>query len=176
VADRRCKTVYTTTIFRENFSKDNNKQKGFAMLVTRYNPTYRDGFTRGFDLVNRLLNEMPTKENDDAAFSPSVNIREEENAYFVEVDLPGVAKEDIAVDVEDNRLTISGEKKFKEEIKEDNYNKIESFYGSFKRVFDLPDTIDTEKIEAKNDNGVLEVTLPKLPKEEIIKSKRVTIS
>jgi HSP20 family protein len=95
-----------------------------------------------------------------------VNTREDEKAYYVEVDLPGVNKEDIHVDVNKDNLTISGERKYKEEVKEENYYKLESFFGKFQRSFTLPESIDSDAIEAKCDNGVLEVTIPKVtPKE-----------
>jgi HSP20 family protein len=108
-------------------------------------------------------------------FIPSVNTRESENAYHLELDLPGVKKEDIKVDIEDNNLVISGEKKLKEELKEENYYKVESYYGEFKRSFAIPKDADIENIHAESQDGVLEVTIPKLQKEELETTKRVEV-
>ncbi|MFA6789435.1 MAG: Hsp20/alpha crystallin family protein, partial [Arcobacteraceae bacterium] len=92
--------------------------------------------------------------------------REGEFAYHIDVDLPGVKKEDIKVDIHKNVLTISGERKTKEEIKEEDYYKVETSFGKFSRSFTLPDNADLENIEASSDNGVLEVVVPKLSEEK----------
>ncbi len=149
------------------------------MFVTRYNPNrnMRD-FKRGFDLLNSMLDDyMPvSKENRfGAAFTPAINTREGEFAYHVEVDLPGIKKEDITISVEENKLIISGERKLKEEIKEENYYKVESSFGSFLRSFSLPEGVDIENIHAENQDGVLEVIVPKLEKALVDKVKKITI-
>ncbi|WVV37561.1 Hsp20/alpha crystallin family protein [Sulfurospirillum sp. 1612] len=95
-------------------------------------------------------------------FKPKVNTIEGENAYHIEVDLPGVKKEEIEVNVKDNTLTISGERKVKNEVKEKDYYKMESAYGSFARSFTLPEKVDVENIHANSQDGVLEVVIPKL--------------
>jgi len=100
------------------------------------------------------------------SFIPSVNTREGEYAYHVEVDLPGVKKEDVHVEVEDNVLTISGERKTKKEVKEKDYYKMESSYGKFQRSFTLPENTDAENIEANSKDGVLEVVIPKMKKSK----------
>lgn len=99
---------------------------------------------------------------------PTVNTRESENGYHVDVDLPGVKKEDIKVDLNKGILTISGERKTKEEINQEDYYKIETYFGKFSRSFTLPDSADIENIEAKSDNGVLEIFIPKL-KDDVSK-------
>ncbi len=134
------------------------------MLLT---PFRRDrGFRElrdGFSLLNSMLDNMDEqKENSLVAFTPSVNTREGEYAYHVEVDLPGVKKEDIGINVQDNVLTISGERKSKEETKEEDYYKVESQYGRFERSFTLPENVDQEDIHAESQDGVLEVVIPKL--------------
>ncbi|BDY13181.1 Hsp20/alpha crystallin family protein [Hydrogenimonas cancrithermarum] len=140
------------------------------MLVTRFDP-----FAEIRELEKRLLGavSVPTvsAEGDKEvvnAFVPSVNTREDENAYVVEVDLPGVKKEDIKVNIDPEKrtLTISGERKFKEEVKKEDYYKIESSYGKFMRTFSLPENVDVENIDAKTEEGVLHITLPKVKKEE----------
>ena len=79
-----------------------------------------------------------------------------------------VKKEDIKVDLNKGILTISGERKTKEEVKQEDYYKIETYFGKFSRSFTLPDNVDIENIEAKSDNGVLEIVIPKL-KDDVSK-------
>ena len=134
------------------------------MLVTRYNP-----FKELRELESRLFNYYPStqsEEGDISAFRPSVSTREGEFAYHIEVDLPGVKKEDIHIDLKENQIIISGERSFKEERKENDYYKVESSYGKFQRSFALPENVDVENIEASSENGVLEVVLPKLKIEK----------
>jgi len=144
------------------------------MLVTKYNP-YTET-RRGFDLFNTLMQTLdPVREESAiASFVPQVNTREGEYAYHVEIDLPGIKKEDIEITTEDNILTISGERKMKEEINEDDYYKVESAYGKFSRSFTLPEKIDVENIHAESKDGVLEVVIPKLTEEET-KPKKIEI-
>ncbi len=133
------------------------------MLVTRFNP-----YKELKELENRLFNYYPTEsdESDISAFKPTVSTREGEFAYHVEIDLPGVKKEDISSDVKENQIVISGERNFKEERQEKDYYKIESSYGKFQRSFAFPENVDVENIEARSTDGVLEVTLPKLKVEK----------
>ncbi len=137
------------------------------MLITRFDP-----FSEIRELEKRLLGaiEVPSKGEKEVvnAFVPTVNTREDENAYVVEVDLPGVKKEDIKVNIDQEKrtLTVSGERKFKEEVKKEDYYKIESSYGKFMRTFSLPENVDAENIDAKTEDGVLHITLPKVKKEE----------
>lgn len=128
------------------------------MLLTPYYP-----FKEIRDLENRFFaNRAITNEENVSKFAPSVNTREGEFAYHVEIDLPGVKKEDINVDLKENTLTISGERRFKEEIKEDDYYRVETRFGKFSRSFTLPEDADIENIDASSDNGVLEIVIPKL--------------
>ena len=148
------------------------------MLVTRYNPygQMRE-FRRGFNLLNTMLDEIQNENvstfKDD--FSPTVNTREGEFAYHVEVDLPGIDKEDVDIKIEDNTLIVSGERKVKNEVKEDDYYKVESSFGTFSRSFSLPDEIDLENIHAESENGVLEVIIPKLKTVQVDKVKKIEI-
>lgn len=132
-------------------------------LMSRYDPLrdFRELEKRFFSLIN------PDEErNNISSFAPTVNTREDDKAYYIEVDLPGVKKEDIHVDVSKGSLTISGERKHKEEVKEDSYYKLESFFGKFQRTFTLPDNVDSEAIVAKCENGVLEINIPKIADKE----------
>ncbi|ARU47678.1 Hsp20/alpha crystallin family protein [Sulfurospirillum diekertiae] len=133
------------------------------MLVTRFNP-----YKELKELESRLFNSYPAESDESSiiAFKPTVSTREGEFAYHVEVDLPGVKKEDINIDIKDNQIVISGERSFKEERQEKDYYKVESSYGKFQRSFALPENVDIENIEASSENGVLEVLLPKLKVEK----------
>ena len=131
------------------------------MFLTKFDP---------FKQLRDLEKDFYTVSKNEGvnAFVPVVNTREGEFAYHVDVDLPGVEKEDIKVDINKNILTISGERKTKDEIKQDDYYKVETYFGKFSRSFTLPENADVENIEAKSDNGVLEVVIPKL-KDDITK-------
>lgn len=147
------------------------------MYVTRYNPAREiQEFRRGFDSFNTFLDNFVEKRStiSNTDFVPTVNTREGEHAYHVELDLPGIKKEDIDVDVKDNVVTISGERKTKKEVKEEDYYKVESSYGKFERSFTLPENVDVENIHAESQDGVLEVVIPKLKKEEK-KAKKIEI-
>ncbi|MBN2870765.1 MAG: Hsp20/alpha crystallin family protein [Campylobacterales bacterium] len=132
------------------------------MLLTRFNPlkelrTLEDRMNEAF--------AMDLKKDVFSSFTPSVNTREGEFAYHIDVDLPGVKKEDISVKIDNNILTLKGERKSKEEVKEENYYKMESSFGCFTRSFTIPDNVDTENVHAENRDGVLEITLPKKEKK-----------
>ena len=135
------------------------------MLITQYNP-----FKEIREIENRLFGSraLAKEEENVVTFTPKVNTREGEYAYHVDVDLPGVKKEDIKIDVKENVLIISGERNFKEEVKEEDYYRVETRFGKFSRSFTLPESVDIENIEASAENGVLEVVIPKLePKENV---------
>ncbi|RXK06629.1 Hsp20/alpha crystallin family protein [Halarcobacter bivalviorum] len=136
------------------------------MLLTRFDP-----FKQIKDLEKSFY-AYPNSESVNG-FVPVVNTREGESAYHIDVDLPGVKKEDIKVDINKDVLTISGERKTKEEIKEEDYYKVETSFGKFTRSFTIPENIDIENIEARSDNGVLEIIIPK--KEEQNSKKSIEI-
>ena len=104
----------------------------------------------------------PAERRMPAAFS--VDVLDEGGSYRLNAELPGFAKEDISVSVQDDRLTISAERKSEEQEEKPNYVKHERFYGSFRRSFDL-NGIDADAIEAEYKDGVLSLVLPKLPDE-----------
>jgi len=137
------------------------------MYITRYTNPYRE-MRRGFDLMNTLLNSIESAPQEGALhdFVPAVNTREDDQAYVIELDLPGISKDNIEITTEDNVLTVSGERKRKEEVKEEDYYKMESVYGTFSRSFTLPEKVDIEKIRAEAKDGVLEVVIPKLEDKE----------
>lgn len=107
---------------------------------------------------DKLANEA------EGTWHPSVDISENENAFVLKAELPGVNREDINIDINNKTLTLKGEKKFEEKTEKENYVRVERSYGSFSRTFALSDKVDTENVKASYKDGVLEVTLPK--KEE----------
>jgi HSP20 family protein len=107
-----------------------------------------------------------------SSWAPAVDIYETDKEISMKAELPGMQEKDIDIKVEDNVLSISGERRMEKEIKEENYHRIERAYGSFNRSFTLPRTVDRDAIKAAYKDGVLTVTLPK--KEEV-KPKQIKI-
>ncbi len=130
--------------------------------INRWDP-FRN-FSAFQDQFNRMVESSLKASPDNSAlttWAPAVDIYETENDLVLKADLPEVAEKDIDIRVENNMLTIRGERKFEESVKEDNYLRVERAYGSFSRSFSLPTTVDTESIKANYKNGVLTVELPK---------------
>ncbi|HTV58699.1 MAG TPA: Hsp20/alpha crystallin family protein [Verrucomicrobiae bacterium] len=113
---------------------------------------------------NRIFESAFPVQSDESAltsWAPSVDIYETENELVIKADLPDVSEKEIDIRVESNMLTIRGERKFEQKVKEENYLRIERAYGSFSRSFSLPNTVNTEAIQAEYKQGVLSVVLPK---------------
>jgi HSP20 family protein len=108
----------------------------------------------------------------EAISAPAVDLYEEKDDIVVKAELPGMNKDDVEVNLSDHTLTIKGEKKHEEEIKEENYYRSERSYGSFLRTLELPKDVHSEKVKASFKNGVLEV---RLPKTEEAKAKEIKI-
>jgi HSP20 family protein len=116
------------------------------------------------DQFNRLFNESFRNHSEESAlttWAPAVDIYETPNELVVKADLPDVSEKDIDVRVENNLLTIRGERKFEKSVSEENFLRVERTYGAFSRSFSLPNTVNAEAIGAEYKNGVLTVTLPK---------------
>jgi HSP20 family protein len=115
--------------------------------------------------MERLFEEFfPTlrrEEEREFIWAPAVDVYENDKAYVVEVDLPGLRKEDVRVTVQDGVLTIQGERRLTREDKESGYHRQERFYGKFLRSFTLPEMVDVDRISAEFKDGVLRLTLPK---------------
>eukprot|EP00747_Dinoflagellata_sp_TGD_P044055 gnl/TRDRNA2_/TRDRNA2_143033_c3_seq1.p1 gnl/TRDRNA2_/TRDRNA2_143033_c3~~gnl/TRDRNA2_/TRDRNA2_143033_c3_seq1.p1 ORF type:complete len:111 (+),score=16.30 gnl/TRDRNA2_/TRDRNA2_143033_c3_seq1:111-443(+) len=94
-------------------------------------------------------------------FSPRVDIAETEKEFEVQLHVPGMKKGDFNIDLNDDQITVSGERKFENEKKEKNFHSVESYYGTFNRTFYLPDVINKEKVDATYQDGILTITLPK---------------
>jgi HSP20 family protein len=117
------------------------------------------------DRMNRLFNEFHNRHDDDVmtrgAWVPPVDIFENGNKELViKAELPAMSRDDIDVTVENQTLSIRGEKKFNHEVKDEQYHRVERTYGSFSRSFTLPSTVDVTKVGAEYKDGVLTVTLP----------------
>lgn len=123
-----------------------------------YLPTTTTGLLERF--FSDSLFDNTTLEGE-MAFAPKVDILESDKTYELQFALPGFNKEDFVIDVDDNVLTVSGERKFEEETNEKTYRTVQTSYGSFKRSFSLPDNVNAKKIEAKYNNGILEIVIPK---------------
>ncbi|MEX2263932.1 MAG: Hsp20/alpha crystallin family protein [Bryobacteraceae bacterium] len=121
------------------------------------------------DAVTRLMNEPRTAR----PWSPAVDIVETENAIVLKADVPDVDLKDIEVRVENQTLTLKGERKFEQEENAKGYHRIERSYGNFVRSFAVPATVDTEHVAAEYRNGVLNVTLPK---KEAAKPRQVKVA
>ncbi len=141
------------------------------MSIIRYNSTLNDFVPTSFsNLIDRFFNESVARTGGSAySFVPRVDIVENDKAFEIHVAVPGMNKEDFKIDLNDNYLTISGERKFTEEKKDKNFHLIESQYGTFSRSFALPDNVDANKITATYVNGILLVTVSK-DEKKILKS------
>ncbi|HMI54040.1 MAG TPA: Hsp20/alpha crystallin family protein [Candidatus Saccharimonadales bacterium] len=112
------------------------------------------------------------QESNLTSWAPAVDILETEHALVVEADLPDVNPEELDIRVENNILTIRGERKFEKTVKESNYLRVERSYGTFARSFSLPNTVKSEAIKADYQNGVLKLSIPK---REEAKPKQIKV-
>ncbi len=142
------------------------------MSFIRHQPNY---WAHDFEkeLLPFLSSCLTPEQNISAQnWSPRVDVKEEKNQYFVYVDLPGVDPKDIDIEMDGHTLTIKGERKIEREEKKDNYYRLERASGKFCRQFSLPETVDSNGIQAKAVQGVLTVVLPKLIEQ---KTRKITI-
>jgi HSP20 family protein len=148
------------------------------MAIVRWEP-FRD-LAGVQDRMNRIFDEAfrgPRGTEDDwalgGAWAPAVDIYEHEGNLVLKAELPGIEHKDVDVRVENNVLTLRGERKFDSEVKREEYHRVERAYGTFSRSFTLPNAVDTDKIKAEFKDGVLRVTLPQ---REEAKPKQISIS
>jgi HSP20 family protein len=131
--------------------------------ITRIDPfrelaTLQDRFN---SLFENFAEASGTEQLARGTFVPPVDIYEDEHNLVLKLEVPGLNEDDLNVSLENNTLTVSGERKFEKEEKEENFHRIERRYGSFIRTFRLPSTVDSEKVEAGYDKGILKITLGK---------------
>lgn len=133
------------------------------MAITRWDP-FREVVALQ-NRMNSLFRDLPGTENGDvlttASFVPAVDIYEDEQKVVLKLEVPGIKQEDLDIRVENNTLTVRGERKLEKEEKEENFHRLERRYGSFYRAFTLPNTVDTENIDASYEAGVLQLSLHK---------------
>lgn len=138
------------------------------MALIKYNRPNTELFSRNFnDFIDEFFNNSASYKSD--TFLPSVDISETETQFGISVQLPGMKKDDIKVNLENGRLTITGERKFEDEENGKNFHRVETQYGTFSRSFYLPDTVDEESIAAKYEDGILNITINK--SEEKVKKQ-----
>ena len=133
-------------------------------LLTRWDPL-RDLATMQ-NRINRFVRESYSPEAPEEAltttnFAPPVDIYEDEHTIAVKMEVPGIDEKDIDVRIENNTLTIHGERKMEKEEKEENFRRVERQYGSFTRSFTLPSSVDTGQVNANYDKGVLKISMAK---------------
>jgi HSP20 family protein len=133
------------------------------MSITRYNVVLNDFVPTSFSqLADRFFNESVERSGGSAyTFQPKADIIEGEKSFDILLAVPGMKKEDFKIDLNDRELTVSGERKHSAEKNDKFYRSFQTDYGSFSRTFVLPEAVDVEKIEAKYENGILELVVPK---------------
>src|SRR5271169_3215837 len=143
-------------------------------ILTRWQPSR--GLTTLQDQVNRLFNDSFQRTDEEAslsAWAPAVDVYETEHELVVKADLPEVDPKELDIRVENNILTISGERNFEKKVNEENYLRVERSYGSFVRSFTLANTVNPEAITADYQNGVLSLSIPK---REEAKPKQIKVN
>jgi HSP20 family protein len=132
-------------------------------VLTRWDP-FRE-FTTLQDRMNRLFRDSFGESREEgltsSVFAPPVDVYEDEHDVTLKIEVPGIDEKDIDVRIENNTLTVHGERKFAKDEKEENFRRVERQYGSFTRTFTLPNTVDTEHVQASYDKGILKVQLAK---------------
>ena len=129
-------------------------------------------FTTLHDDMNRMLESFWDTKSFGMGWNPDIDIAETDNEIIVKVEIPGVDSKEMDISIVDDKLTIKGEKKEEKEEKGKSYHRVERSYGSFTRTIALPAHVKTDEIVAKNHQGVLEITLPKM---EEAKTKKITV-
>ena len=125
--------------------------------------------------INQLFGESFGQSREDVplrAWTPAVDVYEDENSFLIKIELPEVRREDVKVSLNENTLSISGERRVENEDKRENYHRVERSYGQFYRSFTLPPNVDPATIDAQFKDGVLRVTLPK---REEAKPKQIEV-
>ena len=146
------------------------------MSITHYDPFRELRLLQ--DEVNRLFSSNLSRSFDDeglmrGAWTPSVDIYENKDQIVLEAELPGMNREDFELTIENNVLTLRGERRFEKQDDTDNYHRVERAYGAFSRSFTLPQTVSPENVTAEYKNGVLRVVLQK---REEVKARRIEIA
>lgn len=150
------------------WGEDRDRDDPFRSLHRQIDRVFED-FARGLPSLT-----MPGEAAEGVRLSPRIDVSETDKAIEITAELPGVEEKDVDVSLSDNRLTIKGEKKSEREEKEKSYHLLERSYGAFERTIAIPFDIDSDKVEAQFEKGVLKVTLPK-PPETKARSRKIAI-
>ena len=146
------------------------------MAIRRYDP-FREMTTLQDEMERMFRNTLGTRDYDAAtsagAWAPALDVEEDEDKFTIHVELPGVSPEDVELTLEDDVLTISGERSFYDERDAEGFKRIERRFGRFHRAVRLPDRVDADKVEASAREGLLTITVPKA---EEAKPRRIEIS
>jgi HSP20 family protein len=137
--------------------------RDLSILQERMNRVFEDAAVRGWK------NDEPSATT---SWSPAVDIYETDSEIMVQAELPGVDRKDIALQLENNVLTLKGDRRFEKETNQENYHRIERSYGGFSRAFTIPTIVDEDKIRADYKDGILKIALPK---KEQVKAKQIKI-
>ncbi|MFO7846162.1 MAG: Hsp20/alpha crystallin family protein [Balneolaceae bacterium] len=138
------------------------------MTLIKYSRPARSASGRQFsDIMDEFFNDAIA--NQTSTFTPNINISETDDIVSIEVDIPGMKKEDIQLDIENGALTVRGERKNKREEDGRTFHRVETQYGTFERSFQLPDHVDEESVEATYNDGILQIDMKK--KEEKLRKQ-----
>ena len=137
--------------------------RDLSILQERMNRVFEDAAVRGWK------NDEPSATT---SWSPAVDIYETDSEIMVQAELPGVDRKDIALQLENNVLTLKGDRRFEKETNQENYHRIERSYGGFSRAFTIPTIVDEDKIRADYKDGILKIALPK---KDQVKAKQIKI-
>jgi HSP20 family protein len=146
------------------------------MNLVRWNPLGE--MTAMQNRINRMFNDpywlagLTNHDTNMGMWNPAVDLYEKDDHFVIKAELPGVDKKNIAIDLKDRVLTLSGERSYENEVKQENYHRRERSYGKFQRAFTLPADVDSDKIKAEFKDGLLQI---EVPKPEAQKPKQVTI-
>lgn len=144
--------------------------------LTRWNPVTRSpwlGRDPFVQFMDSFFNGEPSQEVSNRDWSPAVDIRENEDAFLVHAELPGLSKDDVEITLENNILKLSGERRFEKDVEEKEYHRVERAYGTFTRAFSLPSRVDSTGVTASFADGVLTITVPKV---EEAKPRKISIA
>ena len=142
------------------------------MALVKYRSNYSPASFS--NMMDRFFNDNFFSGEVSNSFTPSVDVIETDEQFEIKFSIPGVEKEQIKIDLDNGKLTVSGERKMEEKTEKRNYRTVETRYGAFSRSFYLPDNINEEKIVANHKNGVLDIVIPK---EEVkVSVKQIAIN
>ncbi|MEX0646442.1 MAG: Hsp20/alpha crystallin family protein [Balneolaceae bacterium] len=130
------------------------------MTIMKYAQPETDLFGKRFsDIMDEFFNDAVANRR--STFTPGIDVSETEKQFIVDVELPGMEKKDIDLNIENNRLTISGERKFEKEENNKQYHRVESHYGSFSRTLQLPESVNPDSVKASYKDGILNISIDK---------------